>query len=192
MHYIKFLRINPVEGLGNVKVEYTYGLHRSYFEAYAQIYARTSYIHLTKVCSASYVSWKRGTTRIAPCCCAPCSCGAGRAADDRHLLSAGPTAANSPHVLQRVYGTDRQTDRRTIALSNKQKFSSLSKVSSYAYCSAFAADYFWLRHCINCLLAYFLTYSKCGNSVDNTVEENSSVFSIFRMHWLPSARACGQ
>jgi len=28
-------------------------------------------------------------------------------------------------------------------------------------------------------------------SVDNTLEENSSVFSLNRMHWLPSARACG-
>jgi len=34
-----------------------------------------------------------------------------------------------------------------------------------------------------------LTY---GDSVDNTVEENSSVFSLSRMHWLPSARACEQ
>jgi len=30
------------------------------------------------------------------------------------------------------------------------------------------------------------------DSVDNTVEENSSVFSLVRMRWLPSARACGQ
>jgi len=27
-----------------------------------------------------------------------------------------------------------------------------------------------------------------GDSVDNTVEENSSVFSLIQMHWLPSAR----
>ena len=26
-----------------------------------------------------------------------------------------------------------------------------------------------------------------GDSVDNTVEENSGVFSLIRMHWLPSA-----
>jgi len=32
----------------------------------------------------------------------------------------------------------------------------------------------------------------CGDSVDNSVEENSSVFSVIRMRWLPSARACGQ
>jgi len=31
-----------------------------------------------------------------------------------------------------------------------------------------------------------------GDSVDNAVEEKSSVFSIVRMHWLPSARACRQ
>jgi len=29
-------------------------------------------------------------------------------------------------------------------------------------------------------------------TVDNTVEENSSVFSLIRMRWLPSAGACGQ
>ena len=27
-----------------------------------------------------------------------------------------------------------------------------------------------------------------GDSIDNTVEGNSSVFSLIRMHWLPSAR----
>jgi len=32
----------------------------------------------------------------------------------------------------------------------------------------------------------------CGDSVDNTVGENSSVFSLIRMRWLPSARACWQ
>ena len=31
-----------------------------------------------------------------------------------------------------------------------------------------------------------------GDSVDNTAEENSSVFSLIRMHSLPSAMACGQ
>ena len=30
------------------------------------------------------------------------------------------------------------------------------------------------------------------DSVDNIVEENSSVFSLIRICWLPSARACGQ
>jgi len=29
-----------------------------------------------------------------------------------------------------------------------------------------------------------------GDSVDNTAEENSSVFSLIRMCWLPPARAC--
>ena len=31
-----------------------------------------------------------------------------------------------------------------------------------------------------------------GDNVDNTVQEKSSVFSLNRMRWLPSARACGQ
>jgi len=31
-----------------------------------------------------------------------------------------------------------------------------------------------------------------GDSVDNTVEENSSVFFLIRMRWLQSATACGQ
>jgi len=31
-----------------------------------------------------------------------------------------------------------------------------------------------------------------GDSVNNTVEENSRVFYLVRMHWLPSARACRQ
>ena len=33
---------------------------------------------------------------------------------------------------------------------------------------------------------------KVRDSVDNTVEENSSVFSLSKMCWLPSARACEQ
>jgi len=32
---------------------------------------------------------------------------------------------------------------------------------------------------------------RSGDSVDNTIEENSSVFSLIRMRWFPSARACG-
>ena len=31
-----------------------------------------------------------------------------------------------------------------------------------------------------------------GDSVDNTVEASFSVFSLIRMRWLPSTRACGQ
>jgi len=31
-----------------------------------------------------------------------------------------------------------------------------------------------------------------GDSVDNTVEENSSISSLIRMRWLLSARACEQ
>ena len=39
-------------------------------------------------------------------------------------------------------------------------------------------------------VAYLL--KRYGDSVDNTVEQNSSVFSLIRMRRLPSARACGQ
>jgi len=35
-------------------------------------------------------------------------------------------------------------------------------------------------------------YPRYGDSVDNTVEENSNIFSIIQMCWVPSARACGQ
>jgi len=47
------------------------------------------------------------------------------------------------------------------------------------------------------LLNYFnlvkvLTQSRYEDGVDNTAEENSSIFSVIRMRWLPSARACGQ
>jgi len=31
-----------------------------------------------------------------------------------------------------------------------------------------------------------------GDSVNNTADENSSIFSLVRMRWLSSARACGQ
>ena len=37
---------------------------------------------------------------------------------------------------------------------------------------------------------YIADTKRCGDSVDNTVEENSSIFSVIQMHWLPSARAC--
>ena len=50
----------------------------------------------TSLCSACYVSRTRGIARI--CCCAPCCCGASPAAIDRHLLTAGPTAANPTHA----------------------------------------------------------------------------------------------
>jgi len=35
-------------------------------------------------------------------------------------------------------------------------------------------------------------YIQYGHIVDNTVEENSSIFSLIRMFWLLSARACRQ
>ena len=37
----------------------------------------------------------------------------------------------------------------------------------------------------------FDTVARYGDSLDNTVEK-SSIFSLFRMHCLPSARAYGQ
>ena len=40
-----------------------------------------------------------------------------------------------------------------------------------------------------CVYFYYLWY---GDSADNTVEENSSVFSLIQMCWLPSAWTCGQ
>ena len=43
---------------------------------------------------------------------APCCCGAGRAAIDRYILPAGPTAANPPHDAA-TGERDGQTDRRT-------------------------------------------------------------------------------
>jgi len=51
-------------------------------------------------------------------------------------------------------------------------------------------------HCVASLHSVFITTIIInlfyGDSVDNTVEENSSVFDLIRMHWLPPARACGQ
>ena len=44
---------------------------------------------------------------------------------------------------------------------------------------------FFLMHYAVQLLLY-------GDSVDNTVEENSSVFFLIITRWLPPARACGQ
>ena len=35
-------------------------------------------------------------------------------------------------------------------------------------------------------------YVQYGDSVDNAVEKNSSVFSLVWIRWLPSAGACGQ
>ena len=37
----------------------------------------------------------------------------------------------------------------------------------------------------------FASTIRYEDSVDNTVQENSSVFALIRMRWLPSARACG-
>jgi len=40
----------------------------------------------------------------------PCCCAVARAAIDRYLPPAGPTAANPPTLLQRADGKDRRTD----------------------------------------------------------------------------------
>jgi len=46
---------------------------------------------------------------------------------------------------------------------------------------------------LKCIICYLkLVNKKHGNSVDNTVEENSCIFSFIRMHLLLSARACRQ
>ena len=55
--------------------------------------------------------FKRGMTRN--CCYAPCPCSDSRAAIDRYLLPAGPTAANPPHAAAAdEWDRDRQADRR--------------------------------------------------------------------------------
>jgi len=41
-----------------------------------------------------------------------------------------------------------------------------------------------------CMYNLFLLWYR--DSVVDTAEENSNVFSLIQMHWLPSARACGQ
>ena len=46
---------------------------------------------------------------------------------------------------------------------------------------------------ITCFLMrmFVVIVRRYGDSVDNTVEENSIVFSRIQLRWLPSARACG-
>ena len=41
-----------------------------------------------------------------------------------------------------------------------------------------------------CVCVYLWWWSSYRDSVDNIVEENSSILSLIRMRWLPSARAC--
>ena len=41
-------------------------------------------------------------------------------------------------------------------------------------------------------VACHMVFGGYGDSVDNTAAGNSSVFSLIRIRWLPSARACGQ
>jgi len=48
-----------------------------------------------------------------------------------------------------------------------------------------------LFSCVSYLLRSWLSFIRYGDSIDNTVEENSSIFSLIRMRWLPSVRACG-
>ena len=45
--------------------------------------------------------------------------------------------------------------------------------------------------CVCVVVVVVVLTIRCGDSADNTVEENSSVFSLIRMHWLPSARHAG-
>jgi len=51
------------------------------------------------------------------------------------------------------------------------------------------SDYSWAKTFLKTSAIRRHLYGGCG---DNTVEENSSIFSLICMHWLPSARACGQ
>jgi len=55
--------------------------------------------------------------------------------------------------------------------------------------------YIWYMYLVHSNFTKFSVHVACGrysDSVDNTVEENSSIFSLIQMHWMPSARACGQ
>ena len=46
---------------------------------------------------------------------------------------------------------------------------------------------------VHCCYYWLLSSTlRCGDSVAKTVVENSSIFSLIRMCWLPSSRACGQ
>jgi len=49
-----------------------------------------------------------------------------------------------------------------------------------------------MRVCLPNSITVILAILRYRDSVDDTVEENSSVFSLIGMHWLPSARSCGQ
>jgi len=62
---------------------------------------------------------------------APCCCGAGRAAIDRYLLPAGPTAANPPHAAAESE-LDRQTDGHSTAYTMRYDTKSYSNVRSKA------------------------------------------------------------
>jgi len=45
------------------------------------------------------------------------------------------------------------------------------------------------RECLVVVDCQFINFTH-GNSADNSVEENSSVFSLIRMRWLLSSRTC--
>jgi len=46
-----------------------------------------------------------------------------------------------------------------------------------------------MRVCLPNSITVILAILRYRDSVDDTVEENSSVFSLIGMHWLPSAQA---
>ena len=52
----------------------------------------------------------------------------------------------------------------------------------------------WLYVTVITIITVIIRYGdiRYGESVDDTVEENSSVLSLIRMQWLPLARACRQ
>jgi len=80
----------------------------------------------TSLGSASCVSWQRGTARI--CCCAPCS----RAAIDRYLLPAGPTAANPQRHVLSVHLSRASRSRRKLSCQNQlDSFSRFDRTPTY-------------------------------------------------------------
>jgi len=122
--------------------------------------------------SASYVRWQHGTVRIRPLL------SAGRAAIDRYLLPAGPTAAN---LHQRVccYGPmlghrDGQTDRRTDRQTDRQTDGQIS----YRFIDPAPRT-----------MQTVLTIYKCNilnmpNKIQNTDKTLSTAVQSYEKNWI--------
>jgi len=52
-------------------------------------------------------------------------------------------------------------------------------------------DFVGAKYRLTQVVVVVVVFPRCGDSVDDTVDENSSVFSLIRMRWLPSARHSG-